>query len=56
MDGKRFYDEMKDRNFKGPKETNIEFIQVGIENDENNENDQLVPYRIYEKEWVLQVT
>ena len=32
---------MKDRNFKGPKETNIEFIQDGIENDENNENDQL---------------
>jgi hypothetical protein len=36
LDGKKFYAEMKDRVFEGPKGTNIEFIQDGIENNEND--------------------
>jgi hypothetical protein len=43
LDGKKFYAEMKIKSLRSKKKTNIEFIQDGIE---NNENDPLVQYRI----------
>ncbi len=44
---------MKGRVFEGPKGVNIEFIDDTENNENENTGNQKVPYKVYEKEWII---